>query len=823
MKTMTDIDEKKSGAALVLALGFLAILTFIFVAFTALMRTERLADRGFLISARNQHLLNAALVRAMEDIDGSIGAEGYPSAPSLSSQGSLPLDVDFSAEEDFIPGTGSSLFTAYQSERQSAGWESVSSANNQMLGRVGYIVLNTSGLIDANYAGGYTNLAGNIDYQPRRFGTSPSEIQLSHTLLSEFTDPKNPAKSFPGIRLDEDGALDITYLQAGDTNLSPALAMVYNRKNAWRHFETQRDFHQLNLLSSVRNGTANILTGRPENFRTFSYFPPENEERVEMGQTFDEVAVQHAQVIEDALEEVGIYGINKDFVFQQLEDYVDADDLPSDPLLSVEPVPLVNEILLTCDFRFTPVVESFDVDPGDGSPSFTTNVVVSVLVTNEYVLEVEAWFPFINAENSSSYSIIIEDVDSDLPQNIFGDIREEWLSVSTSIGGPWEFNQLENSILVESASPGVDFNEEDLRDAFDLDNSLSIDEIDLSCQLSDGTVVDIASGIEFAVGEANDVLNSNVQALADFLFEDSAAAELATYTNFIYTIGAATIDPRLNWDGLNTNHWAETGDNGYGDSIGSINTELINELAVGPEDEPRDRIYVRNEGLIESAYEFTYFLFDMNRPWHTFQFFPENDTSDGGRDFQTRRIAEILVPALSEPILHGLINPNSENTNVLATVFHNMPLNELVSSDYSNVRKMNTIEASRISELILDKQPYRYRTNVVEGISYEAVAGITEGNTWENESILRNAMGLFNTRDTTFTILLAAQEGKDSDGDNQLSNDEVQATQKAVVYIWRDPVTGKSACVFYGLGDTLQSSLSGGSWSDVLNAFKPAP
>ena len=80
-------------------------------------------------------------------------------------------------------------------------------------------------------------------------------------------------------------------------------------------------------------------------------------------------------------------------------------------------------------------------------------------------------------------------------------------------------------------------------------------------------------------------------------------------------------------------------------------------------------------------------------------------------------------------------------------------------------------------------------------------------------------MELFNTRDNTYTILLAAQNGKDRNTDGIISDDEVQSTQKAVAYVWRDPETGKAACVFWGLSDTLKNS---GNWGSILGAFKPS-
>ena len=92
----------------------------------------------------------------------------------------------------------------------------------------------------------------------------------------------------------------------------------------------------------------------------------------------------------------------------------------------------------------------------------------------------------------------------------------------------------------------------------------------------------------------------------------------------------------------------------------------------------------------------------------------------------------------------------------------------------------------------------------------------------QKESIVGNSYRLFGWRDNLFTLILAAQIVRDTNGDGMLSEDEVQSTRKAIAYIWRDPVTGKCACIFYGLSDTLQSSIgTGQTWGTRLNAFRP--
>ena len=126
----------------------------------------------------------------------------------------------------------------------------------------------------------------------------------------------------------------------------------------------------------------------------------------------------------------------------QLRDYLDTDTIPEDEDgnytdLSVEPVPLINEMALTCDFIFFPQVEETEDEDG--------NVVIdvtSIIISNRYELELEVWYPFVGFTNSEPYSVHITDppIESDeLPVELFGIITD------------WTHDQI---ILPEDITPG---------------------------------------------------------------------------------------------------------------------------------------------------------------------------------------------------------------------------------------------------------------------------------------------------------------------------------------------------------------------------------
>ena len=129
--------------------------------------------------------------------------------------------------------------------------------------------------------------------------------------------------------------------------------VITGRIDRWRRFETLRDLAQLNRI-----GTAPPFEGAIGNFSVFSFFPepPLATGQRYMGSTEAEISANR-QAIADALDAIGLDAENQRLVLAQLLDYVDADSIPRSLDYGVEPVPLINEVVLECHFAFTPVVE----------------------------------------------------------------------------------------------------------------------------------------------------------------------------------------------------------------------------------------------------------------------------------------------------------------------------------------------------------------------------------------------------------------------------------------------------------------------------------
>lgn len=833
MKKTSPTFPHKNGAALVLILGFLAILTLIIMAFSTQSRSERLAMRDFLSKAQNRHLLHAAMTRALEDID-KLGAPYSNTLAHVSenygSNSTYMIDsIDFGAFSDHIPGKGSPVREALDLQYRTARWQTVHDATGKPVGRVGYAILNTSGLLDANYAG----KTKGSKYTTRYRGLTPQELQLSSELLPELS----ANADYIGRRLGPEGDMQTQTLLAEPETLSAGLAMVYNRDKAWRRFESLRDFNVLNRRDE-------IIELNAENFRPYSYFiPSTNTPPAFMGNTMNNL---DEDAIKKALTEIGIVDMeNQNLVLAQLNDYIDKDTKPNDAKYSSEVAPLINEILLNCVYGIYYTEDIVDTDETNETGYIEeTNQVIDIYT--EYELFAELWFPFAHGSTVDSFTLSI---DSAFNQPAFSNsLSNVTVAVDTSTWGEStiDFDLIwgtRTNIAYGSFTLPSD-EEYSYTNAYDETNGLIVatnESIFIDFSLLNNTLKvdsDEAQNIELSFNKAGE----RIQEIIDLLLASNGIPEDAVSMNLVasnsnisvtnneilytYKIGASTIDPRLNWDGGNLNHWVPSGEAGdFEATLLGINEGPIRDLGNAnlPEGATAHQIYIRNSGKIDSPYEFTYLLFDENRPWHTFQFFKDLDQDENGNDLKTRQIAHKLTSSTNETPRSGWINANSTISNVVASAFFLQPQDTFIGQPAPKLPPLTAPQAGKLADELIFNGPYNHPTNISEQLSYESVITITgNSNAWDAESVLRNSLSLFKFNDSTFTVLLAAQKGTDLNEDGFISDGEVQSTQKAVADIWRNPKNGETACTFYGLESTLKSSIgTGRSWESLLEAFRP--
>lgn len=142
----------RAGSALLLVLGFMALMTMGAVAFSVWMRATRLPVAHVAENERGRFLLQAALARAMSEIDADVGerlAVGWPervrSADSPAATNGVVPVLTFEALAYLPPG----LVEAVRSRApcaQTARWQRL----DFDAGRVAYLAVDVSDLPDAN-------------------------------------------------------------------------------------------------------------------------------------------------------------------------------------------------------------------------------------------------------------------------------------------------------------------------------------------------------------------------------------------------------------------------------------------------------------------------------------------------------------------------------------------------------------------------------------------------------------------------------------------------------------------------------------------------
>ncbi len=173
-------SNSSSGVALIIVLGVMAILLMLATIFFITMRTERLVSRNYADDVRARNLAKIAIVRAMEDVDDTMTNCCYPCwnqrnptfvSDALSSQPSAVTnqysDILSGEAYDMIPRA---IWNDTVTAALNCYWSDIVSFDGTTNGRISYLVVNCSGLLDANLVGGTS----------RTCSTNVQELSLWH-------------------------------------------------------------------------------------------------------------------------------------------------------------------------------------------------------------------------------------------------------------------------------------------------------------------------------------------------------------------------------------------------------------------------------------------------------------------------------------------------------------------------------------------------------------------------------------------------------------------------------------------------------------------
>ncbi len=275
--------QGRRGIALLVVIGLTAMMMLLGAAFIIYMRTERVASGNFKSDVRARQLLHVALARAMDAVEATCNNAIYP-----------PFDVLYSATNGYtvtnaLTGWGATNYLP-RGAFLNPGWDTavnnpVACWTNLAGGsenvRYAFVVLNVSGLFDANQVG----RSGNV----RGAGTNVQEI-----CLDDMPECKNDN--------------------------------VYTNRNV-------NSFDNLPDLFTNTFAKTNFVVFQPY-VRTTNL--------VDLSGSVDDLKNRKGDIV-TALTACGI--ASPDTVFNYLLDYRDTDDIPQDlGSACTEMVPMINEI-----------------------------------------------------------------------------------------------------------------------------------------------------------------------------------------------------------------------------------------------------------------------------------------------------------------------------------------------------------------------------------------------------------------------------------------------------------------------------------------------
>jgi len=179
------MKNKEDGVAIILVLGMLAILMLSGAAFSLSMRIEREGAYNMRHGLQAHHMARGAVAQAIRDLNDDLDGPSvsdfkiYPDwqggilvSPKAPDPRSTRCRVLTRRAAEYVPA---SLLAA--AKKAEPYWHPIYDQKHEMRGRTAYMVINTSGLLDASEAGDSNSTV-------RAVGQSPREIQVGGLMAS---------------------------------------------------------------------------------------------------------------------------------------------------------------------------------------------------------------------------------------------------------------------------------------------------------------------------------------------------------------------------------------------------------------------------------------------------------------------------------------------------------------------------------------------------------------------------------------------------------------------------------------------------------------
>lgn len=778
------------GIALIIVLGLLSILIIFAVAFSISMRTERLATRSFLDVVRTRQLVHTAINRVIgEHISDEI--EGmrrvYPEFDVFTA----PLPPDAGELLDILAdGTLQSPFVfvsrSLREEARALGIDTgvpwlplldptlSPTHTNAFQGEYAFLVVNNSGLLDANVIGEYEH-----EETPRRRGFEPGEIRFHPSILPEVRTAeslrlyRNEFRRFESVP-------ELYFLTSSDGG-GPA-----NPSGT----DVQTAIGPLPIFHAGDDGAANPPRF-VDNLHVFSRYPRGYAEiapdgawvaNTNVADISGPPATWNLTILDDVISDIIPNASHRAMFINALYDYADEGyvprgDNPDEQFrrFNAKPVPMINEVIISNSL--TRIEQGDATDPD--------------LLEHRIHITIETWFPFPADPDNTPFTIEITNLvysgwfppypgfqagepqisgpepasfipDPDTPQLTQFTIRHEQPIMYQGAASP-------PALPYPFPGFGEDFNV-----------TVNIGEIRV---MQGGQPVDVV----FGPWPATAFEFPGVQPP----LPDGQLVGLGPGGNAVVRAFAAN-DPRINWDPHNTLHWRNVG-------VAGMSPGEINDVRITGEQEEHgylsdeiNRMYAAR-GPLQSVGEVGYLLFDPTRPWTTIRLLNEPGHPHHGTLTNMTRLLDRLAVHPSM-IRRGMVNLNTRQTNALWAALFEMPIEQFPDPNELG-QAMNLDQTQRLTQEIMNlghnTATYSDFVNRLDSDRLDTIIGSSDDK-FLRESVIRNSLGVLGVRNNVFTIFVAARVYTDdydhTNPDHQNNREEyVLADQRAVAVVWRDP------------------------------------
>lgn len=338
---MTTLRQNpREGIALIVVLGFLALLTLMAISFSIEMRTERLASSVYMDAGKARQLIDVALTRAMADVDNDL-IEAKLNAPDWvyfeSTGGSIDKQLYDGEAANYVP----KFDAGAPAQASFIDITDPLNPDGSPIARYAYLVVNQTGLLDVNEVGQTTN---------RSEGATPGEIQITEEFNPEIFD----------------------HWDKFSTDLP----------NVWRRIETMNEFIAITGASNFNSSVSSIGLYS----RSLPELDPEGNPKFFLSD--HSMLISNKAEVTERLRKSDFEDFEQqEQIFANLVDFLDTDyvpggsgnDLPKLDVFCAEPVPMINELVISND------VSDVAINPVDGTVSLVYRVFV----------EFEVWDPFL--------------------------------------------------------------------------------------------------------------------------------------------------------------------------------------------------------------------------------------------------------------------------------------------------------------------------------------------------------------------------------------------------------------------------------------------